>query len=338
MPPARPTEAKPAPSGATRPLLAVGCITRGRPDMFAKALRSLAEMDRPSGVDLVFCFAENADSLSIGLQVEAFRDHATDAKVLVGHEARLGIPFARNKVLDMALAEGCDYLSFIDDDEVVDRVWLTRLYDAISGRGLDLVGGPVRTLDPDANLTPVRRSILKGLKARATRIERAAALRTSGKLDHTVSIVTNNWLARLDFLRKTGIRFDEGLGLSGGSDIAIFREIRAAGGKTGWAPEAFVYEEIPEDRLSLSYQFARGRDQQLATYNIKRDQTGRTRVLSSIGFILSKGLVGCIRVLFSPLFGGTTLVLGLRSFGAAYGRVQGLMGSQSKHYDRVAGH
>ncbi len=306
--------------------------------MFTKALKSLAEMDLPVGIEVIYCFVENADTLTITPEIDAFKALRPGARILVEAEPQLGIPFARNKALDLALAAHCDYLSFIDDDETVDRSWLVQLHQALKKRDLDLVGGPVRTLPPETDLPVLRRMIASGLINRARRIEIAARVRTKNKLDHTVSIVTNNWLVRLDFLRRTGIRFDEGLGLSGGSDIAIFREIRTAGGKTGWAPDAIVYEEIPPDRLSLGYQFRRGRDQQLATYNIKRSQTGRSRVLSSIVFILMKSLVGLIRVLASPLFGGSTLVLGLRAFGAAVGRLKGLMGSQSSHYRQVAGH
>jgi succinoglycan biosynthesis protein ExoM len=306
--------------------------------MFAEALNSLAVLDLPDDTEVVFCFVENAEQLSVEAEVEAFRARLPNADVQLACEPRLGIPFARNKALDMALNADCDFLSFIDDDETVDRSWLKYLYAALNEKKLDLIGGPVRTLPPKAPLPFLRRSILKGLIARANRIELAARVRTVNKMDHTVSIVTNNWLARLDFIRTNGIRFDESLGLSGGSDIAIFREIQKAGGETGWAPDAVVYEEIPESRLSLSYQFARGRDQQLATYNIKRMQTGRKRILSSVFFILLKSFVGLLRVVFAPLFGGTTLVLGLRAFGAAVGRWKGLTGSRSTHYDKVAGH
>ncbi len=306
--------------------------------MFATALDSLSRMKLPADVEVVFCLVENADDLNVRAEIETFEKSVPDCKVIFGNEPRLGIPFARNAALDLALKAGCDWLAFIDDDETVDGDWLCKLLDTLRERELDLVGGPVRTLAPKDDLPWLQRSILQGLIARARRIETAARLRTANKLDHTVSIVTNNWLARLDFLRRTGIRFDEGLGLSGGSDIAIFREIRQAGGKTGWAPDAVVYEEIPAGRLSFAYQYARGRDQQLATYNIKRAQSGRARVLSSSGFILTKTLVGALRVLFSPFFGGTTLVLGLRAFGAAAGRLRGLTGARSTHYDRVAGH
>ncbi|MGB5559527.1 MAG: glycosyltransferase [Paracoccaceae bacterium] len=339
MPPAMPTvHTTTSPDKSNRPRIAVGCITRGRPAMFAKALSSLTKLDLPVEFEVVFCFVENAETLSVQEEIETFRTKVPSAEIHLTNEPRLGIPFARNRVLDLALNTGCEFLAFLDDDEIVDPLWLKNLYATIKARDLDLVGGPVRTLAPVAALSFGRRKILNGLIARAKRIERVAALRTANKLDHTVSIVTNNWLVRLGFLRKTGIRFDDGLGLSGGSDIAIFREIRAAGGKTGWAPTALVYEEIPEGRLSLSYQYARGRDQQLATYNIKRGQAGQNRMAASIVFILAKSLLGGLRVLFSPLFGGTTLVLGLRSFGAAVGRMKGLMGRESEHYHRVAGH
>ncbi|MGR3662169.1 MAG: glycosyltransferase [Paracoccaceae bacterium] len=318
--------------------IAIGCITRARPKMFAQLLDSLAEMDLPDSAEVIFCFAENNDTLTMGSIVADFRAKVPGSKVYLELEERLGIPLARNNVLTQALAKDCDYLAFMDDDEVVDKGWLVALFATLVERELDLVGGPVRTVYTKEKLPLLQRQIFKGLVVRARRVEWNAGLHRKNGTDRRVTIVTNNWLVRLGFLKTNNIRFDDELGLSGGSDVAIYREIQAAGGKTGWAPEAIVIEEMPESRISLKYQYTRGRDQQLATYNIKKEQSGKRRVISSIVFIVMKSLLGGMRIIVSPLFGGTPLVLGLRALGAAAGRLAGLLGKKSVHYTKVAGH
>ena len=140
--------------------VAIGAITRRRPTTFGILLDSLASMQRPEGVDLIFLFAENDEAHQAEGVVAAFRASVSEP-VRLELEPRQGIPMARNKVLDMALAENADYLTFVDDDEVVAPDWLVMLIAGVRARNLELAGGPVRLAAPVGALTPWNRAVLR---------------------------------------------------------------------------------------------------------------------------------------------------------------------------------
>ena len=317
--------------------IAIGCVTRQRPKMFGWALKSLSRIQAPEGCQLVFIFVENDAELSIEGQIERFKGFAPNAEVLFALEPKLGIPNARNCVLEMALAAGCDQLAFIDDDEIVDRDWLVKLHGVMRERKLGLVGGPVIALRPEEKLTILQRTVWSGVKKRAKRIRRTASKLAKAGLDGKVAVVTNNWLCDLDFLRKTGLRFDGSMGVSKGSDSVFFREFKKLGGKSGWASFAFVREVTPLSRLTLGYQFQRGRDDTLASFTHRYTTLGIGVVLRSAMFILSKLILGLGRLVLCLLDGGRSLALAMRAFGAAVGRFDGLMGRKSTHYKTTHG-
>ena len=152
-----------------------------------------------------------------------------------------------------------------------------------------------------------------------------------------MTIVTNNWLIRNSFLRRSNLRFDESLGVSGGSDVKFYREACRHGAKTGWAPKAIVKEKTSAERLSISYQYRRGRDQAISSYRIKNKKVTLRVVLNSISFSFVK-LVSAIVlwILVLPTL-GKTLTDGIRSFGFAIGQIKALLGYKSTQYKSVQG-
>lgn len=321
-----------------QPLIVVGALTRRRPDLFSRLLASLERMDIPQGVRVAFCFAENDAGLTIGGMVEDFAEkRGLPATAVL--ETRPGIPFGRNAVLDAALGQGADHLAFVDDDEEVATDWLVKLYDYHLETGADLTGGPDFPIEPTEPLTAAQRMCFNGLSARCQRMaESNQRLELQGHGHKAPTVVTSNWLAKLEFLRETGLRFDEGLGLSGGSDTAFFRALRQAGGQTAWTAEAKVYEHIPLSRLSAGYQFRRGRDQSISSFRIRYgDKRGPKLIAKSAFFVLAKTILGTLRLIAAPFNGGSSYVLALRAFGFAYGRILALLGHHSRHYKTTHG-
>lgn len=324
----------------TAPRLAIGLITRGRPGMLRRCLDSLGRLSRPAGVgELVVAVVENAPELTIGPLLDDFQA-ASGLKVLRANEPVPGIPAARNKVLDLVLEAGFDHLAFIDDDEVADPDWLDRLWEVHEGRGLDLTGGPVAILPPEDPSSEglQARLVRRGLERRNDTVARRATAHVARGSDDKVTVVTNNWLVRLDFLRRTGVRFDAGLGLSNGSDTRFWRDLTAAGGRSGWAPDAWVREEMPASRLTFGYQFRRGRDQTLASMRTRGRRGGLRGLPSAVGFAVAKTVLAAGRVLAAPFNRGATLVLAARALGAATGRLAALRSDRgSDHYRVVHG-
>lgn len=306
--------------------VAIGAITRQRPTMFGALLASLEKMRRPDDAELVFLFAENDEVHVAAEVVEAFRTRV-GAPVRLELEPRQGIPMARNRVLDMALAEGVDYLTFVDDDEVVDADWLVALIAGVRARELELAGGPVRLAAPEGALTPWNRAVLRHLQKRADgRIRSKTRLAEAGE-DGAIDVYTNNWCLSLAAQRRTGVRFDEALRFTGGSDTKFSRDFRAAGGRLGFVPGAFVDDPMPQKRLTLAYHFSRARDQSNNAVLL-----GRKSAASCYGQAALRTLDAAMNLLTVPVTGRYGVVKATHKLGIAAGRIRGAFGGRSSHY------
>jgi len=302
--------------------------------MLRETLRSLAGLDL-TGLDCRFFVVENNSELTVGPIVQELADTIGSDRVVATVEPRLGIAFARNHVLDAA--SGSDWLAFIDDDEVADPQWLVSLARSADRRGQHLVGGPVRLGAPPHGASRSELMVWRGLDARFRSVEaRSRRLSTDGR-DDRVAIGTGNWFADLAFVRQAGLRFDETLGLSGGEDMAFNRALRKAGGKSGWTPDAIIFESWPRERLSLGYQFRRARDQALAHHRTKYPSLTPVTVVVTAGIVLFKALGGVLRVLQAAFDRGASLTRAARAFGAAAGATGALFGRRSRHYETTSG-
>lgn len=289
-------------------------------------------MSVPSGVTLFFAIVENNDRKSMEDVVAPFSEQQVTQYEI---EPNLGIPFARNHVLDISLREECDFTTFVDDDETVDKMWLVELYAELTNRNLDLVGGPVRLHPTDKNATWMQKIVWKGLVRRNNRVEKAAKIKHNAGTDEAVTVITSNWMVRNNFLKKSNLRFREDLGFSGGSDVAFFKNARELRANTGWAPKALVCETQPASRLKLRYQYKRGRDQSISSFRLKYPKLSLPILLKSLAFILAKTLAATLLLLFLPFSGGATLTAAIRSYGFAIGRICALCGKRSMRYATV---
>ena len=306
--------------------IGVGALTRRRPQMFAALLQSLARMARPEDAEVVFLFAENDDALSVQAEAEKLR-HATGCRVRAETEPRPGIPIARNRVLDMALEEGCDLLTFVDDDETVREDWLVALVGTAQTRGLDLVGGPVAPGRGDQPLDRLQAACLSFLQARSKKRTRVRAAQAEAGRDGDQNIYTNNWCARLSTVQRLGVRFEESLQFTGGSDTRFSLDMAAAGARIGWAPGAIVDEVVPLNRLTLAYQFSRARDQ--SANGVRLRGIGAAQ---AIPFVALRLVDAVLNIAVTPVAGRLYLVKGVHKLGMAAGRLRGLAGLESRHY------
>lgn len=314
--------------------ICIGVITRNRKIMLADLLHSFLALRVPDGCKLVYAIVENDTQKSLD-EVVAILGSANETHYEI--EPTPGIPAARNKVLEISLRENCDFTAFVDDDETVDATWLEQIFKELTSRKLDLAGGPVRLQPVAADASFQNRIIWAGLVERNRRIERKAARRREQGSDGKVSIITSNWLIDNEFLRTTGITFDESIGLSGGSDTAFYKKARSLAVESGWAPEAIVYEEMPLSRLTTLYQFKRGRDQSIASFHNKYDGPSLKAAVRTFVFCVFKVLGGFLLIIAIPFTKGKTLTLAARNFGVALGRIYALFGVRSSHYRDVHG-
>lgn len=216
--------------------------TQRRPQGLETAIRSIL---RQTGVDperLELVVVDNdlipsAHALVVRLSLEA------PFVVAYVHEPEPGVANARNAAMARATGE---LVAFLDDDEEAPEGWLAALLAAQEAFSADVVFGPVRGRAPDG--TGSHRAYLEWFfsrhgPAKAGRIEdyygcgcsllRRAAL---PDLERPFALVRNH---------------------IGGEDDMLFGQMRAAGARFAWTPEAWVWEDPVPSRLSLDYTIPR---------------------------------------------------------------------------------
>ena len=313
--------------------IAVGVITKDRPEMLRTLLASYEAMRRPHNAQLEFVFVENDTKRTLAALLDEFGD-TVEEPVLYETEPEPGIPFARNRVLEIALERGADILTFVDDDERVADDWLVRLTDTLMQRDLDLVGGPLKIEAAVADTSSWQKAVLNYLQERADKNRRTRSAMVANGTDHELNAYTNNWALRVDFARQKGLRFDEALRYTGGSDTAFSKAVRAAGGRNGYAPNAVVHDRIPAHRLSLRYLYRRTREQ--ARNGGQIHQKSGLKVAS---LVLPRLLEALVLALSSPLTGKRSFVKAVYKTALTDGRVRGALGLRSQLYapDKVEG-
>lgn len=312
----------------------VAAATCRRPRMLSRLLESYEALRRPDDIDVIFLVIDNAPELPVRDVVEAWRGKTgLDARYVLEREA--GIPFARNRGIDEALAYGADLLAYVDDDETVDPEWLAAIVTHQRREGSNFVGGPVRCVPPEET-TWLDRYIFTGIRQRYERKEEKNARRRRKGTDGGVTMITNNWLCDLAWMKANDIRFDIGLRYSGGSDTALYHAAKRVGATSSWCPEAIVYETVPKERIGIAYQFRRARDQAATSFWRKAAKERRSLPVN-IATAFGKTVLGGFLFLISPLTMGRTLVDGTRLVGYGVGYTLAMAGRRSRHYEVLQG-
>jgi succinoglycan biosynthesis protein ExoM len=310
------------------PKVLVAALTYNRPDLLAKLLSELAVMERPSDTEVTVLIVDNDAEGAAGRPVfEEYSARFDDLRYVL--ETRKGIPVARNRALDEALSAGADALCFIDDDEYPRRDWLVRLVTCWKRAPADLVGGPFEVAPAVEGVSAWGRFVNYSLAARALQRNRMTANAASRKRRYT--IVTNNWLCDLEWQRRTGLRFDERLLMTGGSDTEFFRQAQSRGCRTAWCPEALVYAVTEPARLKLSYQFWRAASQSMNHFHMKNPRIGAPEAIRVVAVAAIRLVLGGL-LFVVPVLGGASPVVAMRSMGWAVGRVRALFGHSSHLY------
>jgi hypothetical protein len=134
-------------------------------------------------------------------------------------------------------------------------------------------------------------------------------------------------MGHLPTLRQHGLRFDESLQFTGGSDFAFYLAAKRKGLKPSWCSDAIVSERIDDDRLTFAYQFSRSRQQGRAQGAILSAD------LKSALPLVPKAIVGAALLVF-PAIGIASPAAGLQLLGSTLGRFDYLRGKRSRLYER----
>lgn len=202
----------------------------------SETLASLAAQVMPSDMTFGIVVIDNDLTPSAKESVEAF-DLTAPITVRYVHCPSGNISIARNGALDATEAR---YLAFIDDDEVAEPGWLAALLTAQQSTHSDVVLGPVQAIyDPQ---TP---DWMRQLDTHSTApVDVKGTIRTG----YSCNVLIDRTSPAL-----TGLRFDLGLGQSGGEDTAYFTHAYRRGARFTLAETALVRETVPQSRAKLAW-------------------------------------------------------------------------------------
>jgi succinoglycan biosynthesis protein ExoM len=216
--------------------------TQRRPLGLATAVRSLFRQQGVDMASLELVIVDNDQVPSAKGLVTLLADGAPFPVIYV-HEAEPGVANARNA----ALAHACgDLIAFLDDDEEAPSGWLAALLDAHERFDADVVFGPVHARAPDDVVE--HRPYLERFFSREGPSE-------AGLIEHCYGC--GDSLIRRSAMPDPVRPFPVERNQTGGEDDALFGQMKAAGARFAWAPDAWVWEDPVPERLTLSYAIPR---------------------------------------------------------------------------------
>lgn len=314
----------------------VAALTRERPKMLVELLASFSNLEAPENCEVNYLIVENNHVNSCESLVRAFDQKLITGAIHYALESKLGIASARNRAAKEAIILGADLLIFVDDDEVVPSEWLVRLICGYRTSSAVLLGGPLRAAPLSDNCTWLEKLMYRNISRRYCRNEKRAARRASLNGTPGVTIVTNNWIGQVDLFTKHKLSFNEDLNWSGGEDTQFYSDVSSLGQKTGWVCDAPVFETIPKDRLSFSYQFRRAKGQSNTSFKKKLSKK-RSAIYTLPISVLLKTIVLLGLLMLIPITLGATFLSFCRTAGWLAGRVSAALGVTSYHYKTDTG-
>ena len=216
--------------------------TQRRPASLAQAVRSAFGQTGVDFGEIELLVVDNDPAGSAAATVEALRPAAPFPLRYV-HAPEPGVANARNA--GVAAAVG-GLIAFLDDDEEAPPGWLAALLAAQRTFDADVVFGPVRGRAPPGLLP--HRAYLEAFFSRQGPAEAALTDAVHG---------CGCSLVRRAALPDAAAPFSPARNQTGGEDDLLFGQMRAAGARIAWAPEAWVWEDPVPDRLSLAYAIRR---------------------------------------------------------------------------------
>lgn len=205
------------------------CICTYKRPQLAKALWSVAEQRNIGDLEIRVIVADNDETPSGRSMAETVAAEA-GLQLTYLHAPARNISIARNACLNEARAE---WIAFLDDDEIADPLWLSRLVAAGRSGGWDAVMGPVQAV--------YRREAKDWVRQADFHSSVPTWVRGVIQTGHTSNVL----------IRRAAIgplRFELAYGRTGGEDVDFFYRFFDRGGRIGFAPDAWVQDPVPQER------------------------------------------------------------------------------------------
>jgi GT2 family glycosyltransferase len=233
-------------------------------------------------------------------------------KIIQLHEKRRGIVYARNKCLSEVKKINPRFISFLDDDCIVDRFWLKNVFKVIKLTNAEIVTGPQLILKKNSlnysNLINYSQFFEKTYKNNIQRVNWAAS---------------NNVFLKYNIIKKHRLIFDKNLNKFGiGEDQLFFLRLNKYGHKIYWSKTVKVFENIHEHRLNLKWLIRRSFRLGVLGHYIDTNINGRL-VGFTINYIKCFYYFARAISMFFLFFNSTFQAQALNYFSRFYGRLIG---------------
>lgn len=266
------------------------CICTFRRPHIVDTLQSVLNLEIDKDWDVRVIVADNNDTDSARSAVAEVADEARDKGININyiHAPARNISVARNACLDAAKTP---LVAFIDDDELVTKLWLKAMLNRLDSSGADVVLGPVRAIYSDSCEEWLRKGDFHS----------TYPVWVDGQI---ITGYSCNTLIKLTSPAIKSLRFRESLGRTGGEDTVYFSSLHNAGGVIAYASDAIVTELVTADREKLSWllkrRFRAGQTHGLllmeeANNNIKQYAKDITVCLAKSGFCLVIAIANLLR-------------------------------------------
>ncbi len=299
------------------PHLTTAICTWNRADLLRRTLAQLCNLVPVKGATWELIVVNNNCSDETDAVLEEFRERLPLVRVV---ETKPGLSHARNAAV--AAAKG-DFIFWLDDDVLVDPIWLASYAEAVMRKpSSDILGGPI---EPWFDGTPPK-WLARGFHV----VETVYAARDAGSGEVEISWDNLPFGANMGIRRETQLRhpYDPALGRGPGNmlgceEVNVLHGILREGGQGHWVPGARVRHFIPRSRQTLRYLWRYWRGNGLSAARIAPHR-GRFRFLGSPGWLWRDATVSTFRLLLGLVWSPPDRWLKhMRIAAASWGRLQG---------------
>jgi succinoglycan biosynthesis protein ExoM len=286
---------------------------------------SLINQRLPPDATMTIVVVENDDAPACWELVQSISLRPDAPRIIYDLERRIGIPIARNRALKLALTQGPDWIAITDDDTRPDPNWLANLLAAQVQYDADVVSGRVEYVHPYP-LPPFAFSLAE--KYRDGQIVQRASC---NNVMFAACLIDDGGMA---------LRFAEHL--FHGEDTDFFYRAHKTGAKMIYSTTCIVREEVPPERLTLSYQTRRNYYYAASSVDFIRRYQGRKAALrETLRRLLFHVPIAIFRLAMAPfvLLRGKPrfrklLLKATRRLAGAMGAVAGLFGFIGNPYKK----
>ena len=223
--------------------------THNREALLPKALQSLIDAERPSGLDVGVIVVDNRSTDGTRAIVESFMPRF-GGRLRYVYEAQPGRSHALNAGI---AASRADLVAMIDDDEQVDRAWFQTIAAAFADSSTDFIGGPYLPVWG----APRPAWVGSSYGSVVGWVESGSAIQQYGPPCEAM-LMGGNAVVRRALFEQVG-PYSVDLGRTPGGrllsceDEDMFARLLATGARGYYRPDLIIHHYVPAERLTKRY-------------------------------------------------------------------------------------